>query len=179
MTNYESIVPEKIETNTFDFHGASIVIEGDYNSYRGFTIKDLSNFFYGDKRWYTSSDSIYHFIEIKSSKPLVINRFDFTTITSAKFPENFKIESSMDDETWNTVYTGIASTASSKNEYVKLECEFKPTVCKYLKFTISRADQASGVFHGLDGKIYGALSTNQNPFLYTNPDVYGILKKEE
>lgn len=45
MTNYESIVPEKIETNTFDFHGASIVIEGDYNSYRGFTIKDLSNFF--------------------------------------------------------------------------------------------------------------------------------------
>ena len=29
MSKYESIVPENIESNTFDFHGASIEIDND------------------------------------------------------------------------------------------------------------------------------------------------------
>ena len=87
--------------------------------------------------------------------------------------KDFKIESSMDGETWDTLYTGVIP-----NTYIYTQvCEFETTICKYIRCTALTTYDTRGYswFCGHDFKIYGALASS---FLYTNPDVYGIPKKE-
>ena len=88
--------------------------------------------------------------------------------------KDYKIESSMNGETWNTLYSGIIP---STNLYTQ-KCEFEPTICKYIRFVaLSTYDQRGYKWlQGCNFKIYGTLASL---FLYTNPDAaYGIRKKE-
>lgn len=87
--------------------------------------------------------------------------------------KDFKIESSIDGKTWNTLYTDDIPNTSIYNQV----CEFNPTHCKYIRcIVLSTHDwgEFKG-FKGADFKIYGTLVA---PALYTNLDAYGILKKE-
>ena len=171
MSNYESIVPEKIETNKFDFHGALIEIVTDEVDEHGY------RYFNGDLTF--SKDDTSHFVEIKSDKKLIINRCDFTAILDEYEPsQNFTIESSIDGETWNTLYTRIIPKVS-KEEFQPYSCEFKPTRCNYIRCCFSSAT-TSEIYNFCGGhfKFYGSLSVEQDLFLYTNPDAYGIPKEE-
>ena len=87
--------------------------------------------------------------------------------------KDYKVETSMDGETWNTVYSGIVP---STHRYIK-ECEFDPTICKYLKFTVLSTYDRRGYkwFQGGFMKVYGTLVNAGT--LYTNTDAYGILKE--
>ena len=86
--------------------------------------------------------------------------------------KDYKVETSMDGETWDTVYSGIVP---STHRYTK-ECEFEPTICKYLKFTVLSTYDQRGYqwFQGGWMKVYGTLVNAGT--LYTNTDAYGILK---
>ena len=65
----------------------------------------------------------------------------------------------------------------SKYDWWPFSCEFNPTRCKYIRCTFTAYEIYS--FWGMSFKFYGSLS-EQDPFLYTNPDAaYGIRKKEE
>ena len=67
----------------------------------------------------------------------------------------------------------------SKNDWFSYSCEFIPTRCKYIRCTFSSTPYEIYSFWGMSFKFYGSLS-EQDPFLYTNPDAaYGIRKKEE
>lgn len=170
MSNYEPIVPT---TNPFDFHGASIVIVADETG----EDNDGHRYFDGDVTW--SKNSLSHFVGIKSDKQLIINHCDFIAVLDELQPiQNFTIESSIDGETWDVLYTGTTPKVSTE-VYQHYSCEFKPTRCKYIRCTFSSAASEIYNFCGGSFKFYGALSTNQNPFLYTNTDAYGIRKKEK
>lgn len=107
--------------------------------------------------------------------PLIVNQYDFTANWDLVYMtiKAYKIESSMDGKTWDTLYSG---TVPSTNFYTQ-KCEFEPTICKYIRFIALSTYDARGYkwIQGKNFKIYGALAGS---FLYTNPDVYGILKKE-
>lgn len=167
MSNYEPIVPT---SNPFDFHGASIEIETD-KEWRGGVVTLLKE------------DGVIQnrlpriFVGIKSDKQLIINRCDFTAIlTSSNYPAQvFTIESSIDGKHFNVLYTG---TTPKVSKYVQFpySCEFNPTHCKYIRCTFSSTTHEIYSFWGRSFKFYGALLV---PFLYTNPDAYGIRKKEK
>ena len=124
----------------------------------------------------TNFNSPPHFVGIKSSKLLIIDRFDFT----AKWDlvsmtcKDYKIESSLDGKTWDTLYTGIIPSTSLYG----VKCEFKPTICKQIRCTILSTYDARGYkwFQGKNFKIYGTLASQYK--LYTNPDAYGVPKTE-
>lgn len=89
--------------------------------------------------------------------------------------KDYKIESSMNSDTWNTVYSG---TVPDTHVYIH-ECKFEPTVCKYLKFTVLSTYDQRGYkwFNGGWMKVYG---TVHGKSLYTNnTDVYAIPKEGE
>lgn len=106
---------------------------------------------------------------------LIVDRFDFTASWDRVYMtcKDYKIESSMDSKTWDTLYTGIVLSTSLYDA----KCEFKPTICKQIRCTILSTYDARGYkwFQGCNFKIYGALA---GLFLYTNPNAYGILKNE-
>lgn len=85
--------------------------------------------------------------------------------------KDYKIETSMDGEIWDTVYSG---RVPDTRIYTK-ECEFKPTICKYLKFTVLSTYDQRGYqwFQGGHIKIYGTLARDM---LYTNQHAYAIPK---
>lgn len=117
-----------------------------------------------------------HFVGIKSNKLLIVDQYDFTVNWDLVYmtAKDYKIESSMNGETWNTLYSGIIP---STNLYTQ-KCEFEPTICKYIRFVaLSTYDQRGYKWlQGRNFKIYGTLA---GLFLYTNPDAaYGIRKKE-
>ena len=116
-----------------------------------------------------------HFVGIKSNKPLIVDQYDFTANWDLVYmtAKDYKIESSMDGETWNILYTGIIP---STNFYTQ-KCEFEPTICKYIRFVALSTYDARGYkwCQGKNFKIYGALAGS---FLYINPDAYGIPNKE-
>ena len=120
-----------------------------------------------------------HYVGIESSKLLIVDSFDFSVriniaYKSAMSAKDFKIESSMDGKTWNTLYT---ETIPDTSYTFDQKCKFNPTYCKYIRCTALTTYDTRGYswFHGYDFKIYGTLA---GPFLYTNPDAYGIRKKE-
>ena len=171
MSKYGSIVPENISSNEFDFHGASIEIECD-NMYPRY--KPYMYFISGDGYDFPSSaNTPPHFVEIKSSSPLIIDRFDFMASWDLVYmtAKDYKIETSMNGETWDTVYSG---TVPDTRVYTK-ECEFEPTVCRYLKFTVLSTYDRRGYkwYQGGFMKVYGALAGNN---LYTNQHADAIPK---
>ena len=87
--------------------------------------------------------------------------------------KDYKIDTSMDGETWNTVYSGIVPSTSI---YTK-ECKFKPIICKYIRLIILSTYDQRGykLFQGRHIKIYGTFVNAGT--LYTNTDAYGILKE--
>ena len=100
-------------------------------------------------------------------------------MTSSDYPaQNFIIESSINGKHWNTLYTGTTPKVS-KYEWFPCSCEFNPTRCKYIRCTFSSTAYEAYSFWGRTFKFYGALSVEQDPFLYTNPDAYGIPKEEK
>ena len=136
--------------------------------------------YFNEGSWSNSKSGPSHFVGIKSDKYLIINRCDFTAIlTFSGYPaQNFIIESSINGKHWNTLYTGTTPRVS---EYTQLPyiCEFNPTRCKYIRCTFSSTAYKIYSFWGMDFKFYGTLSAEQDTFLYTNPDVYGIPKEEK
>ena len=131
--------------------------------------------------WSNSEPAPSHFIGIKSDKQLIINRCDFTAIVDSGLGipiQKFTIESSINGKHWNTLYTG-SIPKSSEYAWLPYSCEFNPTRCKYIRCTFSSTAYEVYSFWGKSFKFYGALSINQDPFLYTNPDAYGIRKKEK
>ena len=52
-----------------------------------------------------------HFIKIKSSSLLIIDQFDFAACDDQVYmtAKDYKIETSIDGETWDTVYSGTVS----------------------------------------------------------------------
>ena len=172
MSKYGSIVPEDIASNTFDFHGASIEIETDSEStYQGY----WPAYWFFAKGYYglTNTNPPPHFAGIKSSKPLIVDQYDFTAYYDnvAMSVKDFKIESSMDGENWDTLFTGVIPNVSAYTQ----KCEFTPTICKYIRCTAITTYDTRGYswFHGYDFKIYGTLA---GPLLYTDKDAYGIPK---
>ena len=104
-----------------------------------------------------------------------MDQYDFTSYWDevAMSVKDFKIESSMNGKAWNILYTGIIPNTDI---YIQ-KCEFKPTRCKYIRCTALTTYDTRGYswFHGYDFKIYGTIA---GPFLYTNPDAYGIPKED-
>ena len=115
-----------------------------------------------------------HFIKIKSSSLLIIDQFDFAACYDKIYmtAKDYKIETSIDGETWDIIYSG---TVPVTNIYRK-ECEFKPIICKYLKFTVLSTYDRRGYkwFQGGSMKVHGTLD---NTTLYVNLDAYGIPKE--
>lgn len=127
--------------------------------------------------WSHSEPAPSHFVGIRSDKQLIINRCDFTAIlTSSDYPaQNFIIESSINGKHWNTLYTGTTPKVS-KYDWFPRSCEFNPICCKYIRCTFSSTAYEIYSFWGKSFIFYGALA---GLFLYTNPDAYGIRKKEK
>ena len=88
--------------------------------------------------------------------------------------KDYKIESSVNGEAWNTLYTGVVPST----DFYTQKYEFEPTICKYIRFVALSTYDTRGYkwLQGGNIKIYGTLA---GPFLYTNPDAYGIRKKEK
>ena len=178
MSSYYSIVPENISSNTFNYHDATIEIETDniqpgYKAYMFFTDSGCTTLQYS---------SPPHFVGIKSNEPLIVDQFDFTGLKDGinngwMSVKEFKIESSMDEETWDTLYSGTIPFAQSYTQ----SCEFKPIKCKSIRCTIlstySPGGQYATWFQGKNFKIYGTLTSRYK--LYTNPDAYAIPKEGE
>ena len=122
-----------------------------------------------------------HYVGIESSKLLIVDSFNFSAnpITAFDGPimsaNDFKIESSMDGKTWNTLYIGSIPNITYTFD---IKCEFNPTYCKYIRCTILTTywNRDSHSFGGCNFKIYGTLVA---PVLYTNPDAYGIHRKND
>ena len=169
MSKYESIVPEDIASNTFDFHGASIEIIAS-SVYPGYEPYMFFNF---NRYASTVNTPPPHFVEIKSSSPLVIDQFDFSATDDVIYmtAKDYKIEASMDGESWNTVYSGIVPSTSRYNK----QCEFEPIICKQIRLTVLSTYDQRGYkwFQGGHIKIYGALAGSK---LYTNQHAYAIPK---
>ena len=118
-----------------------------------------------------------HFVGIKSDKYLIINRCDFETLIYQRNPaQNFTIESSINGKYWNILYRG--TVPNNKWAWQTYNCEFNPTRCKYIRCIFNSVAHEMYIFSGEKFKFYGALSINQDPFLYTNPDAYGIPKED-
>ena len=131
--------------------------------------------FFIEGRWSYSKPASSHFVGIKSDKQLIIDRCDFTALLFSDLPEQvFTIESSINGKDWNTLYTGSTRRVSEYKQTPRI-CEFNPTHCKYIRCTFSSTAHEIYSFWGKSFKFYGALSV---PFLFTNPDAYGIRKKE-
>jgi hypothetical protein len=107
MSKYEPIVPVEVDSNFFEYHNASIEIESDSaGTYGGYWPAWM---FFAKDHW--SSTETYappHFVGIKSNKLLIVDRYDFTVRWDlvAMTVRDFKIEASIDGESWNTVYEG-------------------------------------------------------------------------
>ena len=88
--------------------------------------------------------------------------------------KDYKIETSMDGETWDTVYSGTVPATSIYDK----QCEFKPVICKQIRLTVLSTYDQRGYqwFQGGHMKVYGTLVNAGT--LYTNTDAYGILKEE-
>ena len=169
MSKYEPIVPT---SNPFDFHGASIEIVNDGGG-------DGRGYFINGAWSFSVTPAPSHFVGIKSDKQLIINRCDFTAIVDSGTPiQKFTIESSIDGKHYNVLYTGMINKVS-KYEQLPYRCEFNPTRCKYIRCTFSSTAYEIYSFWGMSFKFYGSLSVKQDLFLYTNPDAYGIRKKEK
>lgn len=117
-----------------------------------------------------------HFVGIKSDKYLIINRCDFETFFGPNDPAKYyRIESSINGNDWNTLYTGSIPRVS-KYEQFPYSCEFNPTRCKYIRCTFRSTEHENYSFFGSSFKFYGALAS---PVLYTNLDAYGIPNEEK
>ena len=178
MSEYVSIVPEDISSNTFDFHGASI----EFICSKLPSIFKPWNFFLGSYAYTDWDTPLPHYIGIKSSKQLIVNRFDFTDIMSVNISRNrYVIESSIDGEVWNILAYG-STTAIDNYTKTNHVYKFNPIKCKYIRLKVNyfypstTENVALKNFWGCNFKIYGALP---NPIIYTNPDAYGIRKKDD
>lgn len=184
MNKYESIVPENITSNTFEYRGGGASIEIESSSvYDGWSYALHAHrldapwmFFNKDHFAATANTAPPHYVGIRSSRPLMINQFDFTSEYDGVYmtAKDYQIESSMDGETWNTLYTGTIPNTSS--DYVET-CKFKSMVCRWIRCHILTTYDQRGWkwFAGGNFKIYGYYPRMT---LYTNPDVYVIPKTE-
>ena len=84
----------------------------------------------------------------------------------------------MNDKHYNVLYTGMINKVSKYTQF-PYRCEFNPTRCKYIRCTFSSTACEIYSFWGMSFKFYGSLSVEQDLFLYTNLDAYGIRKKEK
>ena len=172
MSKYENIVPnDSVTSNHFSYHDASIEIVADSAYYANYpNWQFFSNKPYGCS---TNTNPPPHYVGIKSNIPLIIDRFEFTACYDmvAMTVKDFKIESSMDGETWDTVYTGVIPNT----DFYTQVCEFEPIICKYIRFVQVSTYDYRGYkwFDGGNVKIYGTLA---GPLLYTDKDAYGIPK---
>lgn len=169
MSRYENIIPGDITANKFDYHNAPIELECDGTYYAAYPTWCFFN-----QNQFSATVNTYppHFVGIKSSSPLVIDRFDFTAVWDLVYMtcKDYRIETSMDGEIWNTVYSGMVPGTSLYTE----ECEFEPIICKQIRLTVLSTYDQRGYkwFQGGHIKIYGTLANVGN--LYTNTDAYGI-----
>ena len=172
MSKYGSIVPEDIASNSFDFHGASIEIETDSDAF-GNEYQPKWGFFAKGHYGVTNTIPPPHFVGIKSNIPLIVDQYDFTSNWDFVYmtAKDYNIESSMDGETWDTLYSGIIP---STNFYTQ-KCEFEPVICKYIRFIVSSTYDRRGYkwLQGKNFKIYGTLAGDM---LYINQHAYGIPK---
>ena len=85
--------------------------------------------------------------------------------------KDYKIESSVNGKTWDTLYTGIVPSTSRYD----VKCEFKPTICKYIRLVQLTTYDTRGYkwFQGGFMKVYGTLARH---ILYTNQHAYAIPK---
>ena len=141
MSKYESIVPEDIASNTFEFYGTSIEIETDSDAL-GNEYQPKWGFFAKDHYGVTNTNPP-HFVGIKSNMPLIVNQYDFTANWDLVYMtiKDYKIESSMDGKTWDILYSG---TVPSTNFYTQ-KYEFEPTICKYIRFIALSTYDAEGI----------------------------------
>ena len=175
MSKYENIIPNNsINSHRFEYRGASIEIVVDSCYYPDYpSWQFFSNKPYGSS---TGDNAPPHYVGIKSDIALIVDRFDFTVCWDqvAMTVKDYKIESSIDGETWNTLYIG---TVPNTDFYTKT-CEFNPTICKYIRFAQLTTYDTRG-YKWLSGgqfKIYGTLAAKT---LYTNQDdAYAIPKKD-
>ena len=176
MSEYVSIVPEDISSNTFDFHGASIelICSNPPN------IKPWQFFLKGSYGYTDWNASPPHFVGIKSSKQLIVNRFDFTDIMSGNISRNrYVIESSIDGEVWNILAYG---STTAVDDYTKTNhvYKFNPIKCKYIRLKVNYFYPSTTEKHllenfwGCNFKIYGALP---NPIIYANQDTAYYIPK--
>lgn len=79
--------------------------------------------------------------------------------------KDYKIESSLDGETWDTLYTGVIPNTTLYN----VSCEFEPTICTQIRLVQLTTYDTRGYKWIQAGhfSIYAALV---NPQLYTNQD---------
>ena len=72
---------------------------------------------------------------------------------------------------WDTLYTGVIPNTNLYN----VSCEFEPTICTQIRLVQLTTYDTRGYKWIQAGhfSIYAALA---GPFLYTNPNAYGIPK---
>lgn len=174
MSNYEPIVPENISSNSFEYHNVPMTVVSDSpGTYQGYYPAYL---FFAKGQWgCTSTAAPPHFVGIKSDKTLICDRYDFTVRWDlvAMTVKDFIIESSMDGETWKELYTGTVPFVATYSQ----ECEFEPTICKYIRMKILTTYDTRGYkwVQGTNFKVYGTLANIRH--LYTNNSAYGIRRE--
>jgi hypothetical protein len=176
MSKYEPIVPEDISSDSFEYHGANIkvVTDSTYSGREGYF--PPYNAFRTDTWAVTSTAAPPHYIGIESDKVLICDRYDFFVSWDlvAMTIKDFAIQCSMDGESWNDVYSGTIPSTSTYSQ----ECEFDPTLCKHIRLAVLSTYDTRGYKWAQvqKCKIYGTLANVG--MLYTNPDAYGIRKKD-
>ena len=120
------------------------------------------------------STPLPHTVGIHSDTKLLVNRFDFIASWDviAMSIKDYKIESSLDGETWNTLYTGVIPNTNLYN----VSCEFEPTICTQIRLVQLTTYDTRGYKWIQAGhfSIYAALV---NPQLYTNQDTAYYIPK--
>lgn len=164
MSKYKNIIPDDIQTNTFEWRGMTIELEVS-----NIGIHEPWEFF---NKSYMASDSYSapppHYIGIKSDRKLLVNRFDFIASWDvvAMTIKDYRIESSIDGEgEWKTLYTGIIPNTDLYN----VTCEFSPTFCNAIRLVQLTSYDKRGYkwIQGGHFSIYAALGI---PQIYTNQD---------
>ena len=183
MSQYQSLLPENIPSDTFEYDGntfsitASSIERSQHNNYwyaRGFFIQRASG--YQDMRWQSANVWPPHWLCLSSEHVFMTDQFEFNATWDlvSMTIKDYTIEVSMNGTDWNKVYTGLVP---AQTDY-RVTCAYEPVVCKYIRLKVLSTYDTRGYKWaiGYNGVVYGTIVNRSNLFEDSLDNMYGILK---
>ena len=177
MSNYPSLIPTSITTDSFTYNGAKFTItassieRSEHNPYQ------YANGFYNSNHGITSgSIEPPHWVKLSCDKAFITDEYIFTAVYDVVVMtiKDYNIEVSMDGSKWDIVYKGSIPNTS---EYT-CKCSFTPVVCKNIRIkTLTTYDYRGYRWAVMrNTKVYGKLL--EDYCIYNNDNNSYEIKKE-